>query len=257
MKIELLEHADALADFDIAKIAEVNAAIELTAPETGQYANLDIKELTRQIRAMNKNGDTATKRSAEYTASAANSLSDAEACYEEAGRLLIEAKARVNKSGESWSSWVFKHCGIKQPRADELIRIAAGVTTVAEVRASTAARVAKHREAKKIAPEQSNVTEDVTLASPELVTPVAPVIAIAPAADPYDQVHTIFQRIKEDFLAVARLVQDTSLNNLERSGLADEPEGIRHSINEECAEATASMEKYFISMKDTLEVKFW
>jgi hypothetical protein len=178
MKTEQIEYDDP-ADFDIAKVAELNTAIERTEPETGPYAGLDTKELTRQIRAMNKSGDAATKRSADAIKSSEYALSDAEACYAEAGQLLIEAKARNNGTGESWGDWVFKHCGIKQPRADELIRIGAGVTTVAEVRHATATRVAKHREAKKIAATKSNVTADVTLASPEPAAPPT-IPAVAP-----------------------------------------------------------------------------
>jgi hypothetical protein len=149
MKTELLEHADALADFDIAKVAEVNAAIEQTEPETGPYADVNTKELTRQIRALNKSGDAATKRSADAIKSSEYALSDAEACYAEAGRFLIEAKARNKETGENWGDWVFKHCGIKQPRADELIRIGSGRTTVAEVRETVSPIIVKPRKSQQ------------------------------------------------------------------------------------------------------------
>jgi hypothetical protein len=62
---------------------------------------------------------------------------------------LKEAKDRNRESGGlTWPEFAKKHFNFGQSRADELIRIADGRTTVEEVRAGTAERVQKHAKAK-------------------------------------------------------------------------------------------------------------
>jgi hypothetical protein len=62
---------------------------------------------------------------------------------------LKEAKDRNREHGElTWPEFAKKHFDFGQSRADELIRIADGRTTVEEVRAGTAERVQKHAKAK-------------------------------------------------------------------------------------------------------------
>jgi hypothetical protein len=62
---------------------------------------------------------------------------------------LKEAKARNKEEGQlSWPEFAKKHFDFGQSRADELIRIADGRTSVETVRASGAARVQKHAKAK-------------------------------------------------------------------------------------------------------------
>lgn len=62
---------------------------------------------------------------------------------------LKEAKARNKESGDlPWAEFAKQHFNFGQSRADELIRIADGRTNVETVRASGAARVQKHAEAK-------------------------------------------------------------------------------------------------------------
>jgi hypothetical protein len=62
---------------------------------------------------------------------------------------LKEAKARNRETGDlTWSEFAKQHFNFGQSRADELIRIADGRTTVEQVRADTAERVQKHAKAK-------------------------------------------------------------------------------------------------------------
>jgi hypothetical protein len=80
---------------------------------------------------------------------AAKSQSDEH--YLKAGRYLAEAKKLLHDggSGVTWPNWLSWHFTVGKGRADELIRMSEGKTTPQEARQSTAARVAKHREAKK------------------------------------------------------------------------------------------------------------
>jgi hypothetical protein len=77
---------------------------------------------------------------------AARSLDDAEHHYREAGARLAKLKGQ---KGEIWTGrwdvYVRKQFDLSQDRADELIRIATGRTTVAETRSRTKNRVKKHR----------------------------------------------------------------------------------------------------------------
>jgi hypothetical protein len=78
------------------------------------------------------------------------SLDKAEQHYKSAGLYLSEAKERVARTKNlTWPGYLIKHCPIGRRRADELISIADGRTSLAEVRAkkadSQAATMAKYR----------------------------------------------------------------------------------------------------------------
>jgi len=63
-----------------------------------------------------------------------------------AGLYLIEAKARVERTkGLTWPAWLLHNCPIGRSRADEIIMIADGRTTVEAVRAKKAESMAKTR----------------------------------------------------------------------------------------------------------------
>jgi hypothetical protein len=149
------------AGLDAAENAELNAvanSFEQRAEQTNELTALDVGELKKKIKGAIKSGDTFTKKSADAAAASAYALSDAEACYAEAGTLLIEAKARVRETGENWGDWVFKNCKVDKRRADALIELAEGRTTASAVRANANARQVKHRESKKAVGVTSAVT---------------------------------------------------------------------------------------------------
>jgi len=78
------------------------------------------------------------------------SIEKAEQHYKAAGIHLIEAKARVAATpGLTWPAFLNSHCGIRRRRADDLIALADGRTTLAEMRDKNRERVAAHRERKK------------------------------------------------------------------------------------------------------------
>ncbi len=86
-----------------------------------------------------------------------------------AGTMLIELKSRKPKG--PWGDYVRKHFDLGQSRADELIRIAKGQTTVAEVRSNKAERMRASRAAQgeKSAPRGAELpkTEIVDLGPTE------------------------------------------------------------------------------------------
>ena len=96
---------------------------------------------------------------------------EADGIYKEAGQRFIEARSRV----ENFRAFLTKHCnGLKHSRAYELIAIAEGSKTLAEVRAKTNERVKLHRAAAakeaatavKSAPadtaDEENANEEIT-----------------------------------------------------------------------------------------------
>jgi hypothetical protein len=60
-------------------------------------------------------------------------MTDAENWYRQAGQRLADLKAQ-KPDGVTWETYVKEQCGISKNRADELIRIATGKTTLDEVR---------------------------------------------------------------------------------------------------------------------------
>lgn len=71
----------------------------------------------------------------------------AEQQYLSAGLYLKEAKQRVLKTrGLTWEKWLKDHCPISRRRADEVIMIADGRTTVEEMRESNRQKQQQSRE---------------------------------------------------------------------------------------------------------------
>jgi hypothetical protein len=183
------------------------AARDLTA--------LDIGQLTKKIKGAIKSGDTATKKSADAKATSAELLEEAEAYYAEAGRVLIEAKSRVNETGENWGKWVDKNCRVNKARADQLIRISNGSTTVAAVREAGAARVAKHRAAKKamdVTPSNVTSTNEqpvIVPSIPAIETPSVPAIETPPRHEtPADETPHQWQALADKFRAEDEAVKN-------------------------------------------------
>src|ERR1700686_4723725 len=71
------------------------------------------------------------------------------------GMLLLEAKKQHPKV-KDFEAFLKRVSGLKLSRAYDLLRLAGGRTTDAEIRADTAARVKKHRDKKK----RLSVTDD-------------------------------------------------------------------------------------------------
>lgn len=69
-----------------------------------------------------------------------------------AGLYLIEAKARVAQTkGMSWAAWLSSHCDVGRRRADEIIMIADGRTTIEELREKNATSKREARAVQKLA----------------------------------------------------------------------------------------------------------
>jgi hypothetical protein len=78
------------------------------------------------------------------------SMEKAEQHYKSAGIHLIEAKERVKQTpGLTWPAFLNAYCKIRRARADELIMIADGRTTLADLRMKKAESVRATRERKK------------------------------------------------------------------------------------------------------------
>lgn|GEM_PF-3270262 len=78
------------------------------------------------------------------------SIEKAEQHYKSAGLHLAEAKARVKQTpGLTWPRFLLDHCQIRRARADELIMIADGRTTLADLRMKKAESVRATRERKR------------------------------------------------------------------------------------------------------------
>ncbi|CAH1649578.1 hypothetical protein [Chelatococcus asaccharovorans] len=73
-------------------------------------------------------------------------IDKAEQHYKAAGIHLMEAKERVKQTpGLTWPAYLHSHCQLQRRRADELIAIAEGRTTLAEVREKKAASMRETR----------------------------------------------------------------------------------------------------------------
>jgi hypothetical protein len=82
-----------------------------------------------------------------HIAAGDKAVGKAEEHYIAAGVHLAEAKWRVKAEGKmTWPAFLAGRCGLRRTRADELISIAEGRTTSAEVRNAIAARVREHRQ---------------------------------------------------------------------------------------------------------------
>jgi hypothetical protein len=89
-----------------------------------------IQQLARQIKNLVAKGEAA--------------CDDAEKCFKQAGADLKELKQYKPKH-LTWETFVRDTCDLGRSRADELIALADGRTTLDKVRAATATRVKRHR----------------------------------------------------------------------------------------------------------------
>lgn len=77
-------------------------------------------------------------------------IEKAEQHYKAAGIHLIDARERLKQTGGMrWSAFLFSHVRLGSRRARELIALAEGRTTLAEMREQNRSRVASHRERQK------------------------------------------------------------------------------------------------------------
>lgn len=102
------------------------------------------------------------------------SIEKAEQHYKAAGIHLVEAKARIKETpGLTWPAFLNAHCSIRRSRADELIMIADGRTTLTDLRMKKAESVRATRERK---------SENLPLRSGE---PVAAITETVSSGDMY------------------------------------------------------------------------
>jgi hypothetical protein len=87
-----------------------------------------------------------------HIAKGGTALDKAEDHYRSAGLHLIEAKERLRQTNRdengkriTWPIFLTNHCEMLRSRANELIRLANGQTTLADMRADARDRVARHR----------------------------------------------------------------------------------------------------------------
>ncbi len=99
-------------------------------------ALVPIETLGAEIKARVEAGDRAFNKAEQH--------------YISAGIQLAEAKARLAETKEMlWSAFLFSHVRLKERRVRELLALADGRTTLAEMREKTRERVAAHRERKR------------------------------------------------------------------------------------------------------------
>jgi hypothetical protein len=95
------------------------------------FADMENDDLAARIKDCVQKGEHATDEAEEH--------------FKTAGRYLQALKERKPR-GVPWSDFVKDTCGLKQSRADELIRIADGRTTQHKVRAGNKSRMRKARQ---------------------------------------------------------------------------------------------------------------
>ncbi|RUU39461.1 hypothetical protein EOD08_14810 [Mesorhizobium sp. M6A.T.Ca.TU.002.02.2.1] len=103
------------------------------------FEELTLERIGLQAYAHYKSGEKANNKAIDHAKSA--------------GLYLAEAKRRLFETKEmSWPQFLKTHCkdAFKQHRADQLIAIVEGRTTIEEVRSNTAERVRKSRAAKSV-----------------------------------------------------------------------------------------------------------
>lgn len=108
------------------------------------FPEMDLPALGQTAHASIKRGDVSKQR--------------AEDLYRSAGLYLIEAKKRVAKRKDmTWPQYLLKHCNVGQSRANEIIMIADGRTSLEDVRERARDRMADVRRRQK-SPERSGAS---------------------------------------------------------------------------------------------------
>lgn len=99
-------------------------------------------------------------------------MDKAEQHYIAAGIQLLEAKARVKQTpGLTWPAFLNAHCDIRRRRADELIMIADGRTTIADLRMKKAESVRATRERKAEKPALRSAEPNMRVAAEPSYSP--------------------------------------------------------------------------------------
>jgi hypothetical protein len=162
----------------------------MVEPEAGLSSGtslLPLDTLGATIKARVDAGDKATEKAEEH--------------YKSAGLLLIEAKQRLplESPGTKWTAYLVGICNIRMSRAYELIAVAEGRTTVAEVQAKGRERAARHAAKNKAA--RSSVSNGQPDDEGDDETEVA-----APAV-PEDNILYAIQRINENARVFNKLLK--------------------------------------------------
>jgi uncharacterized protein YajQ (UPF0234 family) len=115
---------------------------------TNPQAEGKADELIKAIKAHIAKGDQLKDKSEQHYISAGLHLN------------TLKADGAHKRHGLTWEQYVKDKCGISRERADQLIRIADGRTTVEQGRASTTQRVTKHRDEKAVLRNTGSVHVD-------------------------------------------------------------------------------------------------
>ena len=135
------------------------------------------------------------------------SIEKAEQHYKSAGLHLAEAKARVKQTpGLTWPRFLLEHCQIRRARADELIMIADGRTTLADLRMKKAESVRAMRERQR---------EDLPLRSGEPVAAITETVT-SPDAHPDGEV----ARLKAEIEVLKKKLEKAEKAAAENASLA-------------------------------------
>lgn len=135
------------------------------------------------------------------------SIEKAEQHYKSAGLHLAEAKARVKQTpGLTWPRFLLDHCQIRRARADELIMIADGRTTLADLRMKKAESVRAMRERQR---------DDSPLRSGEPVAAITETVT-SPDAHPDGEV----ARLKAEIEALKKKLEKAEKAAAENASLA-------------------------------------
>jgi hypothetical protein len=120
-----------------------------------------LKKLANEIAEYKKQAEQADTQAAQHREKASNN-------WEQVGKRLWEAKHLCSKEG--FAEFRKLYCPVNKSRLSELLMLGEGTRSVAETRAATSARVAKHRANK--AEAASVTTTDVTENTPAPAKPM-------------------------------------------------------------------------------------
>jgi hypothetical protein len=167
---------------------------------------IELDDLGRRAKAFIDKSDYAKKKSGEYLISA--------------GRCLFAAQQRVKKSGGIFADWLKEHCDVGRARAYELIAVADGTKSLADLRLEKARSMAKSRAKHKeeavhnvvdsnsapvsIVQEFNLDDAEAENIAPEVETITAPEVEAVEV--PEVEAEGVWSRIKDDFKDVREIL---------------------------------------------------
>jgi hypothetical protein len=135
-----------------------------TSKPASSTSRLKAPQSARSLLELIKTAKVLQGKAEQAEGKAEQAVKKADQFYVLLGLTLAELKARRPKD-VTWLDFVKLHFGYSRERADELIRIGSGSTTIEAVRANTAARVQKHRAADTVLRNTGSPPVDQTQAA--------------------------------------------------------------------------------------------